>query len=148
MKACVSGKVMPISEVNDAVFSTGTLGDGIGIEPENEIICAPCDGIISTVAEESKHAIGITANNGAEVLIHVGIDTVSLEGEGGDLWVREGEKVKQGEKLIKFDKVWIESKGLQTTCILVLTNGDEFPNAKFITEGSVVQNKNVICEFD
>lgn len=56
--------------------------------------------------------------------------------------------MKQGEKLIKFDKVWIESKGLQTTCILVLTNGDEFPNAKFITEGSVVQNKNVICEFD
>lgn len=92
MKACVSGKVMPISEVNDAVFSTGTLGDGIGIEPENEIICAPCDGIISTVAEESKHAIGITANNGAEVLIHVGIDTVSLEGEGGISGFAKGKK--------------------------------------------------------
>ena len=148
LKAYVSGKAVPISEVNDPVFSSGTLGDGIGIYPENESICAPCDGVIPTIAEDSKHAIGITAENGAEILIHIGIDTVSLEGRGFEVFVCEGKKVKQGQKLLKFDKALIESKGLEATCILVLTNMDEFSNATFISGKKMVQNESVICNFE
>lgn len=148
LKAYVSGNAVPISEVNDPVFSSGTLGDGIGIYPENEVICAPCDGVISTIAEGSKHAIGITAENGAEILIHVGIDTVSLDGKGFEIFVREGKKVKQGEKLLKFDKALIESSGLEATCILVLTNMDEFPKATFISGTNMLQNESIICNFE
>lgn len=146
LKAFLSGKVIPIEEVNDSVFSAKILGDGLAIEPENELIIAPCDGVISTVMADSKHAVGITAENGMELLIHEGIDTVALNGEGFELFVKEGDNVKEGDKLIRFDQELIKSKGYQTTCILVVTNSDDFPNLKLYTGIDAVVGKTVIVE--
>ncbi|MBR4059586.1 MAG: PTS glucose transporter subunit IIA [Lachnospiraceae bacterium] len=146
LKAFLSGKVISIENVNDQVFSAKILGDGLAIEPESEIIVAPCDGVISTVMADSKHAVGITTKNGMELLIHEGIDTVSLNGEGFELFVKEGDSIKTGDKLIHFDPELIKSKGYQTTCILVVTNSDDFPNMKLHTGMDAIVGETVIVE--
>ena len=99
------------------------------------------------VAEESNHAVGMTLANGAEILIHVGLDTVSLNGKGFKILVKEGQKVKPGTKLLKFDKSFIESEGFDTACVFVLTNCEDFPDVRFFTGQDVVQNETVICSF-
>ena len=147
LKAFVSGKVIPITEVKDAVFSSKALGDGVAIEPTEQIILAPCDGTVSMIAEGSNHAIGMTLNNGAELLLHIGLDTVSLNGEGFEVFVHENEKVKQGQELMRFDKKGIEAKGLQTTCILVLTNSDEYPDVQLISGVDAVGKETEIVRF-
>ena len=146
LKAFLSGKVISIENVKDPVFSAKILGNGLAIEPENELIIAPCDGVISTVMADSKHAVGITAENGMELLIHEGIDTVALNGEGFELFVKEGDNVKEGDKLIHFDAKLIKSKGYQTTCILVVTNSDDFPNIKLHTGMDAIVGETVIVE--
>ena len=146
LKAFLSGKVISIENVKDPVFSAKILGNGLAIEPENELIIAPCDGVISTVMADSKHAVGITAENGMELLIHEGIDTVALNGKGFELFVKEGDNVKEGDKLIHFDAKLIKSKGYQTTCILVVTNSDDFPNMKLHTGMDAVLGETVIVE--
>lgn len=146
LKAFLSGKVIPIEDVKDPVFSSKMLGNGLAIEPVNELIVSPCDGVISTVMTDSKHAVGITASNGMELLIHEGIDTVALNGEGFTLFVNEGDKVKAGDKLIHFDAGLIQSKGYQVTCILAVTNSDAYPNMKLYTGMDAVAGETVILE--
>jgi len=146
LKAFLTGKVIPIKDVKDPVFSTGMLGDGLAIEPNSEWILAPCDGIISTVMEDSRHAVGITAPNGMELLIHEGIDTVSLQGEGFTLYVKEGDCVKTGDKLIHFDASLIRSKGYPVTCILVVTNSDNFPDMQLFTGMEAVAGETVVAK--
>lgn len=147
LKAFVSGKVIPITEVNDQVFSSKALGEGVGIQPVSQVVTAPCDGVISMIAEDSNHAIGMTLNNGAEILLHIGLDTVSLNGEGFHVFVKANDKVKQGDRLLEFDKDFIESKGFETTCILIVTNSDEYPDAKYFSGMEAVQNETEICKF-
>ena len=93
---CTAGKVIPYTEIPDPTFAAGTLGQGVGIQPEDEFVYAPIDGEISSVAE-SKHAIGISGENDMEVLIHVGVDTVEMKGDGFEVFVKEGDKVKKGQ---------------------------------------------------
>ena len=95
---------------------------------------------------DSKHAVGITAVNGMELLIHEGVDTVALKGEGFTLYVKEGDSVKVGDKLIKFDAELIKSKGYQITCILAVTNSDEYPNMKLYTGMDAVAGETIIAE--
>lgn len=147
LKAFVPGKVISITEVNDPVFSSKALGDGIAIQPAAQVITAPCDGVISMIAEESNHAIGMTLNNGVELLLHIGLDTVSLNGEGFCVLVKANDKVKQGDKLMEFDKALIESKGFETTCILVVTNSDDYPDTEYLSGMEAVQNETEICKF-
>lgn len=147
LKAFVPGKVIPITEVKDQVFASKALGDGVAIQPSAQIVTAPCNGIISMVAEDSNHAVGMTLNNGAEILLHIGLDTVSLNGEGFRVFVKVGDKVKQGDRLIEFDKKGIEVKGFETTCILVVTNSDDCPDAKYLSGMDAVQNETEICKF-
>ena len=147
LKAFVSGKVIPITEVNDQVFASKMLGEGVVIQPASQIVTAPCDGVISMIAEDSNHAIGMTLNNGAEILLHIGLDTVSLNGEGFHVFVKANDKVKQGERLLEFDKKFIESKGFETTCILIVTNSSEYPETKYISGMEAVQNETEICKF-
>lgn len=147
LKAFVPGKVIPITDVNDPVFSSKTLGDGIAIQPTAQVITAPCNGVISMVADESNHAIGMTLNNGAEILLHIGLDTVSLNGEGFRVFVKANDKVKQGDKLLEFDKALIESKGFETTCILAVTNSDDYPAAEYLSGMEATQNETEICRF-
>ncbi len=95
----------------------------------------------------SKHAVGMTMNNGAEILIHVGIDTVNMNGEGFTLYAHEGDKVKAGDKLLQFDLELIRQRGFSTTTMLVITNTDKFPNAKFISGLEAKINETVIVAF-
>ena len=144
--AFLSGKVLPMEEVKDPVFSSKMLGDGLAIEPSSELIIAPCDGVISTIMETSKHAVGITAANGMELLIHEGIDTVALNGEGFELYVKEGDTVKAGDKLIRFDSKLIKSRGYQTCCVLAVTNSDDYPDMKLHTGIDAIAGETVLVE--
>lgn len=147
LKAFLSGTVIPMEEVEDEVFSSKAMGNGLAIKPKNNIVIAPCNGVISLVMKDSKHAVGITLNNGAELLIHVGIDTVNMNGEGFTLFVQEGDKIKAGDKILQFDMDLIQKKGFLTTTVLVLTNSDEFPNANFITGIEAKINETAIVTF-
>jgi len=147
LKAFISGKVISIAEVNDQVFSSKALGEGVAIQPAGQMITAPCDGVVSMIAEDSNHAIGLTLNNGAELLLHIGLDTVSMNGEGFHVFVKANDKVKQGEKLLEFDKELIESKGFETVCILVVTNSDDYPAAEYLSGMEATQNETEICRF-
>lgn len=147
LKAYLSGKVIPIEEVNDGVFSSKALGDGLAIRPENNVITAPCAGTVSVLMESSRHAVGLTLSNGVELLIHEGIDTVNMEGEGFKYFVKEGQKVSAGDKLLEFDPEKIKEHGYETVCILVVTNGDDYPDMKLHTGMDAVQGETVIAEF-
>ena len=97
MKAYLTGKVIPIEELNDGVFSAKIMGDGIAIIPENEVLTAPADGEITVVMDGSFHAVGMRLDNGVEVLLHIGVDTVGMNGEGFKPYVTVGDKVKTGD---------------------------------------------------
>ncbi len=117
------GKVIAREEIPDDTFAAGILGDGVGIEPEEGIVVAPFDGEITSVAD-SKHAIGIESG-GMEVLIHVGVDTVGMNGDGFTPAVKEGDQVKAGQKLLTFDRDKIKAAGHPDTVVVLLTNSDD-----------------------
>ena len=104
LKAFATGDVIALKEVNDGVFSAGTMGEGFAIIPENETVYAPADATVSLLMQESRHACGLKLANGAEILLHIGIDTVAMKGDGFEYLVKEGQKVSAGTPLIKFDK--------------------------------------------
>ena len=117
-----SGTLVPLSEVPDETFASGVLGEGIAIEPSDGLFCSPVDGTVETIAE-TKHAIGFTADNGLEILVHVGLETVSLNGEGFEILVKEGDRVKAGQPVAKADLALIRERGLKTITSIVLTGG-------------------------
>ena len=117
-----SGKLVPLSEVPDETFASGVLGEGIAIEPSDGLFCSPVDGTVETIAE-TKHAIGFAADNGLEILVHVGLETVSLNGEGFEILVKEGDKVKAGQPVAKADLALIRERGLKTITSIVVTGG-------------------------
>ena len=117
-----SGTLVPLSKVPDETFASGVLGEGIAIEPSDGLFCSPVDGTVETIAE-TKHAIGFAADNGLEILVHVGLETVSLNGEGFEILVKEGDKVKAGQPVAKADLALIRERGLKTITSIVLTGG-------------------------
>lgn len=121
----VTGKSISLSEVNDQVFSSGVLGDGVAVIPESGEIYAPVDGIVSTIFE-TKHAISIIADCGAEILIHIGLDTIKMEGEGFIAYVKDGDRVKRGDLLIRVDLDVLGKYQLDPTTIVVVANTDNF----------------------
>ena len=126
--APLSGRVIPMEEIPDQVFSQGILGEGVGIEPTGNVVVAPADATVCSVIEDSRHAVGLTLDNGAELLIHVGIDTVSMNGDGFQLHVKAGDRVHLGDKLITFDPEKIKAAGHPTTTAFLVTDpGDLTP---------------------
>jgi len=119
----VKGNVIARESIPDDTFASGVLGDGVGIEPGDELVVAPFDGTISSVAE-SQHAVGVESN-GMELLIHVGVDTVSMNGDGFECLVKEGDAVKAGQPLIRFDRAKIKAAGYSDTVAVLLTNSDD-----------------------
>ena len=117
-----SGTLVPLSEVPDETFASGVLGEGIAIEPSDGLFCSPVDGTVETIAE-TKHAIGFAADNGLEILVHVGLETVSLNGEGFEILVKEGDRVKAGQPVAKADLALIRERGLKTITSIVVTGG-------------------------
>lgn len=142
--SCVSGKIVPIEKVNDNVFSAKILGEGVGIYPTEDVIVSPCDGEIVSVMEETKHALGIKTSNGMEILIHVGIDTVSMKGKDFELFVKVGDKVNRGDKLISFNRKTIKDNNLDDVVIMVVTNSDQFENLNFKTDMNEVSTEDII----
>ncbi|MBR6273516.1 MAG: PTS glucose transporter subunit IIA [Lachnospiraceae bacterium] len=124
------GKVIPYTEIQDPTFAAGTLGQGVGVVPKEGVVYAPMDGEISSVAD-SRHAIGISGAGDQELLIHVGVDTVEMKGEGFKTFVQEGDKVKKGQKLMEFDIGKIKAAGHHDTVVVLLTNSDDYEDVEF-----------------
>ena len=124
----VEGNVIPYEEIPDETFASGVLGAGVGVQPTGELVVAPFDGVISSVAE-SKHAVGLESN-GMEMLIHVGVDTVKMNGDGFTCLVQEGDEVKAGQPLIRFDRAKIKAAGFSDTVAVLLTNSDDLENVE------------------
>jgi PTS system beta-glucosides-specific IIC component len=142
--APLSGKAVPISEVPDPTFAEGLLGNGIAILPVDGKVVAPCDGIIGTMFD-TGHAVTLVAQNGAEILIHVGLETVSLSGKPFTVHVKDGDKVKKGQVLMEADLDAIKAAGLPTITPVVICNSDEF--TKFETHvGGNVTNDDLIID--
>jgi len=125
LSAPLNGPVLALSSVPDDVFASGAMGDGIAIDPLNDCLHAPCDGVIIHVAR-TGHALTIRADNGAEVLLHIGIDTVELNGEGFALLVKEGARVRNGQALVRFDLDRIARQCKSLISLIILTNGEHF----------------------
>ncbi len=121
LKAILDGKVMPIEEAPDDVFSQKIMGDGVAIEPSNTVVTAPADCDVSVIMADTGHACGLTLPNGLELLIHVGVDTVDMGGDGFRLLVNEGDHVKAGQPLIEFDPEKIKAAGHPCTTMLIVT---------------------------
>ncbi len=141
--AHLSGKAISLSQVGDEVFSRGILGRGAAIIPSEGFVYAPCSGVICNTVE-SRHAIGINTDSGLELLIHVGLDTVSMGGKGFEYKVHEGDRVKKGALLIKFDLGAIKAAGLDSVTPLVITNIDSIQSAEPVTEGEIKQGENFL----
>ncbi len=133
----LKGKVVKLSEVKDEAFSSGALGMGIAIEPEEGVLYAPADGTVSALFP-TGHAIGLTTAGGLELLMHVGMDTVQLDGKGFKAFVEAGEEVKQGQKLLEFDRKLIGEAGYSLVTPVLVTNSDEFEQVE-PTEADKVQ---------
>lgn len=142
--APVKGNVIARADIPDATFASGVLGDGVGIEPAKGIVVAPFDGEISSTTD-TKHAVGIRNSENMELLIHVGVDTVKMNGEGFELFVKEGDTVKKGQKLITFDIKKIEAAGFCATTAVLLTNSDEFENFKVMKTGSTELEETILA---
>ena len=139
----VVGEAVALNSIQDQVFSTGTLGQGIAIEPSVGEVHAPCDGTISTFFD-TGHAFGIVADTGAEFLIHVGMDTIKLGGKGFTPLVKEGDRVKKGQLLLKFDIDYIKSQGLPVTTPVVVSNTDDFSAVTALASGKVDLNTKLL----
>lgn len=135
----VAGRVIPLSEVKDEVFSSGMVGSGVGIIPEEDVLVAPEDGEI-TMVFETHHALGLKTSNGAEILFHIGIDTVQLNGEGFETFVKQGDRVTKGQQLIAFNRRLIKEKGYDDTIIFVVTNQDKY-EVKALNNQAQVSNQ-------
>ena len=141
LNASVSGTVIPITEVEDEVFSQKMMGDGYAIRPTDGVIYAPTDGVV-TQAFKTKQAVVFHTNNGIDLLIHVGLDTVELKGDGLTIHVSDGQKVKAGEPLITADFDYIKEQGKKTDVIVVLMNPDKI-NSFDVTYGEIAANEPV-----
>ena len=141
--APIQGNVIPRENIPDETFASGVLGDGVGIEPETGEVVAPFDGEISSVTE-TRHAIGITGPGGMELLIHVGVDTVKMNGDGFTVLVSEGDKVRAGQKLMTFDISKIKAAGYSTTSAILLTNSDDYPSYHITKTGRSNQMEKII----
>lgn len=144
--APVEGELVDLTTIKDEVFSSLAMGNGVAISPVKGEVKAPFDGIITTFFP-TGHAIGMEADNGAEILIHVGMDTVSLDGEGFVPQVKEGDRVKKGQLLLKFDMDVIKAHGLETITPVVLTNTDDLQSVSPVKSGKVTE-KDVIISFE
>lgn len=142
--APVKGKCIDIEDVEDQVFSTKMLGDGFAIIPSGDIIHSPCEGVI-TMIFPTKHAFGIKMSDGKEILVHIGIDTVNLNGKGFTAYKKVNDSIKVGEPVMKLDKPLIESQNYNLTTMVIVTNQTEGMSKEKI--GEYVEDKELIVSY-
>ena len=138
LSACLNGTVVPLADVKDEAFASGVLGDGIAIEPSDGELVAPADGEISSIFE-THHAVGMTTADGAELLMHIGIDTVKLGGKHFTYLVNDGDKVKKGQPLIRFELEAIKAEGYPVTTPVIVCNTDDYAAVEAKAGGTVKQ---------
>jgi PTS system D-glucosamine-specific IIC component len=144
LTAPANGWTIPMTEVTDEAFASCMLGDGVAIQPSDGVVVAPAAGEISVVMEDSNHAIGIKIGEGFQILIHIGIDTVKLNGEGFRCLVKMGDKVKAGQKLIEFDPEFVASKGLCPDVIMIFIVDPALPKLEYLSGMKAVAGKTTI----
>ena len=148
LRAFLTGKVIPLKEVNDGVFSEGVMGDGLAILPENDTLYAPCDGEVTVLMDESRHACGLTLENGMEILLHIGIDTVEMQGDGFEYLVSLNQKVKQGTPLVRFDREKIRTAGHPDVTGCIVTEEGNAKDFEFVTDIHAEAGKTEIVLFN
>lgn len=148
LRAFLRGNVISLKEVGDGVFSEGVMGDGLAILPEGEILFSPADAKVAVLMQESRHACGLRLDNGMELLLHIGIDTVTMQGDGFTYLVEEGQRVKAGAPLIRFDRKKIQQAGHPDVTVCIITDAGEAENIQFCTGFDAMENDTVIVTFD
>lgn len=148
LKAGLSGKVIPLDDVPDNVFSQHVMGDGIAIEPSSDTVVAPADSTVNAVMADTGHACGLTFANGMELLIHVGVDTVDMNGEGFALLVEEGQKVRAGEGLIRFDKEKIHAAGHPSVTVFIVTEEGSAKNIEYLSGMEAKAGETPVIRFE
>lgn len=144
VKAAIAGTIVPLNDVNDPVFSSEMMGKGIGIRPTENTLYAPVSGVLSVVYD-TKHAFGIQSNDGAEVLLHIGIDTVNLEGKYFETTRKQGEIVQQGDVLGTFDREQVAAAGFDTTVMQIITNTATYSEVTVIGSGKVQATDDILA---
>lgn len=144
--APVTGKVVDLSLVPDQVFAQKMAGDGVAIESTGDTIVAPADGVL-TLVFKTNHAFAMTLDNGAEILVHIGIDTVELQGEGFERLADEGTKVKAGDPIIKINRDFITSKGFSLITPVLITNIDIVKDINYKIDFNAEAGKEVVVEY-
>lgn len=139
----LEGTAIPLSQVKDATFASEVLGKGMAVVPARGEVTAPCDAIVETVFD-TKHAVGLTADSGAEILIHIGVNTVELEGKYYTAHVKDGDHVKAGQLLISFEMEKIKEAGYDVTTPVIVTNSDDYKDVKLLKAGTVTQKTEVL----
>ena len=147
LDAFATGHMVPIEKVPDEAFASKAMGDGVGIIPTDKYITAPADGSVMMVMEATGHAIGLKLNTGLEILIHIGIDTVNMNGDGFKVLVKADDNVKAGDKLVEIDIDKIKKAGYNPITIMVATNFDQYAALKFKAEQDVVAGKSEIASY-
>ena len=145
LAAPATGTILPLEQVKDQAFAEKMLGDGVSVIPETGKIVAPCDGTLSYVPD-TAHAVALTGPHGLEILIHVGLDTVKLEGRGFTAHVKTGESVKKGQLLISFDLDSLLSQGFDITTPMVITNGDGISKLEKASTGHVTAGDSTVLK--
>ena len=148
LKSILDGKVMPIEEAPDDVFSQKIMGDGVAIEPTNTVVTAPADCDVSVVMADTGHACGLTLPNGVELLIHVGVDTVDMGGDGFKLLVNEGDHVRAGQPLIEFDPAKIKAAGHPCTTMLIVTSEGSAANIRMHSGMNAKAGETTVISWD
>lgn len=147
-KAFLTGKVIPLKDVNDGVFSEGVMGDGLAIVPENETLYSPVDAEVTVLMEGSRHAVGLSMTNGMEVLLHIGIDTVDMNGDGFEYLISEGQKVKAGTPLIRFSREKIKAAGHPDVTVCIITEEGDAKNIQFTTGIQAKAGETEVASFE
>ncbi len=148
LKAFLKGKAITLKEVNDGVFSEGIVGDGMAIVPEDDTVYAPADAEVVMLMDDSRHACGLKLSNGMEVLLHVGIDTVDMKGDGFEYLITAGQKVKAGEPLIRFSREKIRAAGHPDMTLCIITGEGGAKNIRFETGMETAPGETVIATFE
>lgn len=139
----LKGTVIPLKEIGDGVFSEGILGQGCGIKPDCEEVVAPCDGEITSVTD-TLHAISIRSMDGVEVIIHVGMDTVAMNGKGFKVHVKVGDRVKCGQRLMNFSKKAIAEAGFVDTTAVIVINTEEYESVDVLHTGDTQVSEKIL----
>lgn len=147
MAACADGKVIPMTEAKDPVFSSCALGNGVVICPTGDMTVAPADGTVTVTMDGSNHAVGMELSGGIEILIHIGVDTVNLKGEGFTSFVKSGDVVKAGQKLIGFDREGMEAKGYCMEVMQIVMDGETAAKIKYTTGMDAKAGETVVASW-